>query len=80
MQAGKQKSVRVEIPVMGWEPLTMCSICGVLNLCGQPLDAAVGQRMMDLLWHRGPDDNGSLVLQAPISSAQDETSNIRAAP
>jgi hypothetical protein len=69
MQAGKQKSVRVEIPVMGWEPLTMCSICGVLNLYGQPLDAAV-----DLLWHRGPDNNGSLVLQAPISSAQDEAS------
>ena len=71
MQAGKHKSVRVEIPVMGWEPLTMCGICGVLNLHGQPLDAAVGQRMMDLPWHR-PDDNGSLVLRASISTAQDE--------
>lgn len=67
MQVGKQKSVRVEILVMGWEPLTMCSICGVLNLYGQPLDAAVGQRMMDMLWHRGPDDSGSLILQAPAS-------------
>jgi hypothetical protein len=72
MQAGKHKSVRVEIPVMGWEPLTMCSICSVLNLRGQPLDAAVGQRMIDLPWHRGPDDNGSLVLRASISPAQDE--------
>jgi len=44
----------------------------VLNLHGQPLDAAVGQRMMDLLRHHGPDDSGSLVLQAPISPAQDE--------
>ena len=74
MQAGKQKSVRVEILVMGWEPLTMCGICGVLNLHGQPPDAAVGQCVMNLLWHHGPDDSGSLVLQAPISSAQDETS------
>jgi asparagine synthase (glutamine-hydrolysing) len=48
--------------------LTMCGICGVLNLHGQPLDVAVGQRMMDLLWHRGPDDSGRLVL--PASTAQ----------
>jgi hypothetical protein len=47
--------------------LTMCGICGVLNLYGQPVHMAVGQRMMDLLWHRGPDDSGSLVLQAPAS-------------
>ena len=45
----------------------MCGICGLLNLDGQPVDPAVGQRMMDLLWHRGPDDSGSLVLQAPAS-------------
>jgi len=43
----------------------MCGICGFVNLDGQPLDAAVGQRMMDLLWHRGPDGSGSLVLQEP---------------
>jgi asparagine synthase (glutamine-hydrolysing) len=43
----------------------MCGICGVLNLDGQPVDEAVGQRMMDLLWHRGPDDSGRLLLQAP---------------
>src|SRR5262245_14321125 len=45
----------------------MCGICGMLNLHGQPLDVAVGQRMMALLWHRGPDDSGNLVLQAPAS-------------
>jgi asparagine synthase (glutamine-hydrolysing) len=45
----------------------MCGICGVVNLHGQPVDMAVGQRMMDLLWHRGPDDSGSLVRQAPAS-------------
>ena len=45
----------------------MCGICGVLNLHGQPVEMAVGQRMMHLLWHRGPDDSGSLVLQAPAS-------------
>ena len=28
----------------------MCGICGVRNLHGQPVDVAVGQRMMDLLW------------------------------
>jgi hypothetical protein len=73
MQAGKHKSVRVEIPVMEWEPLTMGGICSVLNLHGQPLDAAVDQRMIDLPWHRGPDDNGSLVLRASFSPARDET-------
>jgi asparagine synthase (glutamine-hydrolysing) len=45
----------------------MCGICGMLNLHGQPLDVAMGQRMMDLLRHRGPDDSGSLVLQPPAS-------------
>ena len=45
----------------------MCGICSVHKLYGQPLDAAVGQRMMDLPWHRGPDDNGSLVLQASLA-------------
>ncbi|HYY16991.1 MAG TPA: DUF4258 domain-containing protein [Gammaproteobacteria bacterium] len=33
----------------------MCGICGFLNLRGQPVDEAVGQHMMDLLWHRRPD-------------------------
>jgi asparagine synthase (glutamine-hydrolysing) len=38
----------------------MCGICGVLSLDGQALDPAIGERMMDLLRHRGPDDGGSL--------------------
>jgi hypothetical protein len=46
----------------------------MLNLHGQPVDVTAGERMMDLLCHRGPDDSGSLVLHAPISPAQDETS------
>jgi hypothetical protein len=56
------------------ESLTMCRICGVLNLQGQPVDAAVGQRMMDLPWHRGPNDSGTLVLRVPTSPVQDEAS------
>jgi asparagine synthetase B (glutamine-hydrolysing) len=52
----------------------MCGICGVLNLRGQPVDATVGQRMMDLLWHRGPNDSGTLVLRVPTSPVQDEAS------
>jgi asparagine synthetase B (glutamine-hydrolysing) len=54
--------------------MTMCGICGMLNLDGQPLDAAVGQRMMDLLWHRGRDDSGALALRAPTSPAEGEAS------
>jgi asparagine synthase (glutamine-hydrolysing) len=34
-----------------------------MNLRGQPVDATVGQRMMELLWHRGPDGSGQLVTQ-----------------
>src|SRR5687768_8223649 len=44
----------------------MCGICGVLNLDGRPVDEVVGQRMMDLLWHRGPDDSGQLVIQSSV--------------
>jgi len=46
------------------EHLSMCGICGFINLQGQPVDATVGQRMMDLLWHRGPDGSGQLVTQS----------------
>jgi asparagine synthase (glutamine-hydrolysing) len=41
----------------------MCGICGFINLRGQPVDATVGQHMIDLLWHRGPDGHGSFVSQ-----------------
>jgi asparagine synthase (glutamine-hydrolysing) len=39
----------------------MCGICGVVDLNGRPVDPGVGQQMMDLLWHRGPDGSASLV-------------------
>jgi asparagine synthase (glutamine-hydrolysing) len=41
----------------------MCGICGVIDLSGRPVDKAVGQRMMALLAHRGPDSTGSLVVE-----------------
>lgn len=43
----------------------MCGICGFLNLQGQPVDEGAGHRMMDLLWHRGPDGEGALVKESP---------------
>ncbi len=45
----------------------MCGICGFMNLQGQQLEEVIGHRMMDLLWHRGPDGEGVLVRdsQAP---------------
>jgi asparagine synthase (glutamine-hydrolysing) len=36
-----------------------------MNLQGQPVDEIVGNRMMDLLWHRGPDGEGTLVRHRP---------------
>jgi len=32
-----------------------------MNLQGQPIDEAAGRRMTSLLWHRGPDGEGTLV-------------------
>jgi asparagine synthase (glutamine-hydrolysing) len=43
----------------------VCGICGFMNLNGQPIDEAAGHRMVDLLWHRGPDGEGALVRPAP---------------
>jgi asparagine synthase (glutamine-hydrolysing) len=51
----------------------MCGICGFINLRGQPVDETIGQRMMDLLWHRGPDGRGQLVIQ---SSGHDTSPSI----
>ena len=49
------------IPRQAWSERTvMCGICGVVDLNGRPVDPGVGQRMMELLWHRGPDSCGSL--------------------
>jgi asparagine synthase (glutamine-hydrolysing) len=40
----------------------MCGICGFLHVTGQPVDERVGERMMELIRHRGPDGDGSLVV------------------
>jgi len=48
----------------------MCGICGVLDLDGQPVDEAVGQRMTELLWHRGPDGRDQLIRQ-PVVPGRD---------
>jgi asparagine synthase (glutamine-hydrolysing) len=47
----------------------MCGICGFLHMQGAPVDVALGERMMDLLRHRGPDGSGHLVVpgQPPVS-------------
>ncbi len=36
----------------------MCGICGILRHDGRPVDPAVVRGMMDLLRHRGPNDEG----------------------
>lgn len=41
----------------------MCCICGFLHVPGLPVDEQVGRRMMNLLRHRGPDGDGSLVVR-----------------
>lgn len=43
----------------------MCGICGFMDLQGRPIDEAAGHRMMNLLRHRGPDGEGTLVRHAP---------------
>ncbi|HEV2358596.1 MAG TPA: asparagine synthase (glutamine-hydrolyzing) [bacterium] len=43
----------------------MCGICGFANLDGEPVDDGAGRRMMELLRHRGPDGDGTLVRSAP---------------
>jgi len=40
----------------------MCGICGYLHVTGQPVDERLGGRMMDLIRHRGPDGDGTLVV------------------
>jgi asparagine synthase (glutamine-hydrolysing) len=39
-----------------------------MNLQGQPIDQVVGQRMMNLLWHRGPEGDGSYT--RPVATLQ----------
>jgi asparagine synthase (glutamine-hydrolysing) len=48
----------------------MCGICGVIDLSGRPVDELVGQRMIELLRHRGPDSHGSLFVEpAPLKAS-----------
>lgn len=44
---------------------TVCGIAGILELSGQPADAAAIQAMTDALVHRGPDDEG-FYLDGPV--------------
>jgi asparagine synthase (glutamine-hydrolysing) len=41
----------------------MCGICGYLHAHGQDVDERLGERMMDLIRHRGPDGRGALVVR-----------------
>lgn len=41
----------------------MCGICGVVQR-GHPIPEAIGRRMLRLLSHRGPDDEGTVALAA----------------
>src|SRR5580704_8909118 len=44
----------------------MCGICGVIGIEQSELGEAITRRMMEALWHRGPDEDGLLV--APSAS------------
>jgi len=48
----------------------MCGICGVIDLNGRPVETTVGQCMMTLLAHRGPDSTGSLVIEPEPSKTR----------
>src|SRR2546426_11186719 len=44
----------------------MCGIAGILKLTqGETVDEARLKRMRDVLWHRGPDDEG-LLIDGPV--------------
>jgi asparagine synthase (glutamine-hydrolysing) len=40
----------------------MCGICGVIGIERSELGEAITRRMMEALWHRGPDEDGLLVV------------------
>ena len=46
----------------------MCAIAGIVNLNGRPVDAGLLRRMNDQLRHRGPDDEGYILIQQEIPS------------
>ncbi len=39
----------------------MCGICGIIGIERSELGEAITRRMMEALWHRGPDEDGLLV-------------------
>lgn len=39
----------------------MCGICGILNLNNEPIDQLILKRMTDIIFHRGPDEEGYYV-------------------
>jgi asparagine synthase (glutamine-hydrolysing) len=47
----------------------MCGICGFLHVQGAPVDVALGERMMELLRHRGPDGSGQLAVPGQPSGS-----------
>ena len=42
----------------------MCGICGVIGIEQSEVGEAIARRMMEALWHRGPDEDGLLVAPA----------------
>jgi asparagine synthase (glutamine-hydrolysing) len=40
---------------------TVCGICGIVNLNGEPVDIELLVRMRDAMVHRGPDDAGQQI-------------------
>lgn len=45
----------------------MCGVCGILDLNGAAIHTRVAQRMLEVLRHRGPDDEGSAWIADGIS-------------
>ena len=46
----------------------MCAIAGIFNLDGRPVDAGLLRKMNDQLRHRGPDDEGYILIQQDLPS------------
>src|ERR1700738_11037 len=44
----------------------MCGICGVIGIERTELAETITRRMMEALWHRGPDEDGLLVAPSVV--------------
>lgn len=42
----------------------MCGFCGVINIDGEPVDVQLLREMTELISHRGPDDEGYLLINS----------------